>query len=122
MTRSAKCVFAPGNVVIHLEAGHRRIVRVMFFKMSIYARSGRLGLADDEPVEEHPERGEVLLDARRRERTGEWGHRKVCSQNYSKGPKHLDSDFNASSLRFCKPLPGLFRAVWRLDRVTIRPR
>ena len=43
MTRSAKCVFAPGNVVIHLEAGHRRIVRVMFFKMSIYARSGRLG-------------------------------------------------------------------------------
>ena len=44
MTRSAKCVFAPGNVVIHLEAGHRRIVRVMFFKMSIYARSGRLGL------------------------------------------------------------------------------
>ena len=50
------------------------------------------------------------------------GHRKVCSQNYSKGPKHLDSDFNASSLRFCKPLPGLFRAVWRLDRVTIRSR
>ena len=50
------------------------------------------------------------------------GHRKVCSQNYSKGPKHLDSGFNASSLRFCKPLPGLFRAVWRLDRVTIRPR
>ena len=50
------------------------------------------------------------------------GHRKVCSQNYSKGPKHLDSDFNASSLRFCKPLPCLFRAVWRLDRVTIRPR
>ena len=49
-------------------------------------------------------------------------HRKVCSQNYSKGPKHLDSDFNASSLRFCKPLPCLFRAVWRLDRVTIRPR
>ena len=40
----------------------------------------------------------------------------------SKGPKHLDSDFNASSLRFCKPLPCLFRAVWRLDRVTIRPR
>ena len=38
-------MFAPGNVVIHLEAGHRRIVRVMFFKMSIYARSGRLGLA-----------------------------------------------------------------------------
>ena len=51
-----------------------------------------------------------------------WGHRKVCSQNYSKGPKHLDSDFNASSLRFCKPLPCLFRAVWRLGRVTIRPR
>ena len=46
MTRSAKCVFAPGNVVIHLEAGHRRIVRVMFFKMSIYARSGRLGLPE----------------------------------------------------------------------------
>ena len=45
VTRSAKCVFAPGNVVIHLEAGHRRIVRVMFFKMSIYARSGRLGLS-----------------------------------------------------------------------------
>ena len=34
---------APGNVVIHLEVGHRRIVRVTFFKMSIYARSGRLG-------------------------------------------------------------------------------
>ena len=28
-------------------------------------------LADDEPVEEHPERSEVLLDARRRERPGE---------------------------------------------------
>ena len=28
-------------------------------------------LADDEPVEEHPQRGEVLLDARRREYPGE---------------------------------------------------
>ena len=44
MTRSAKCAFAPGNVVIHLEVGYRRIVHETFFKMSIYARSGRLGL------------------------------------------------------------------------------
>ena len=43
MTRSATFVFAPGNVVIHLEVGYRGIVRVTFFKMSIYARSGRLG-------------------------------------------------------------------------------
>ena len=31
----------------------------------------RQDLADDEPVEEHPQCGEVLLDARRRERAGE---------------------------------------------------
>ena len=31
----------------------------------------RQDLADDEPVEEHPERREVLLDGRRRERSGE---------------------------------------------------
>ena len=31
----------------------------------------RQDLADDEPIEEHPQRGEVLLDARRRERSGE---------------------------------------------------
>ena len=41
---SAEVGFAPRNVVIHLEAGHRRSVRVTFSKMSIYARSGRLGL------------------------------------------------------------------------------
>ena len=50
------------------------------------------------------------------------GHRKVCSQNYSKGPKSLGFDFNAAPLRFCKSLPCQCRAVLRLERVTIRPR
>ena len=54
--------------------------------------------------------------------TGSRGWATARGHPASKAPKHLDSDFNASSLRFCKPLPCLFRAVWRLGRVTIRPR
>ena len=52
MTQSADVRCAPRNVVIDLEGGDikRRIVRVSSFKMSIYARSGRLGRVAPLPV------------------------------------------------------------------------
>ena len=43
VTRPGRFGFTPRNVVIHLEVGHRRSVRVTCLKMSMRARSGRLG-------------------------------------------------------------------------------